>query len=66
MHRIKKKEENIISTVKTHQVLNKWQYLTCIKVPFPNQNNTPRPYVNDSCIIIHIKPIWTIFVYNQT
>ena len=33
-----KKEENNISTMKTHQMPNKWQYLTCIKVPFSNQN----------------------------
>ena len=53
-----KKEENNISTMKTHQMPNKWQYLTCIKVSFLNQNLqndivTPRlEYVNDSCIII--------------
>ena len=62
-----KKEENNISTMKTYQMPNKWQYLTCIKVPFSNQNLqndivTPRlQYFNDSCIIIHIKLIWTIF-----
>ena len=33
-----KKEENNISTMKTHQMPNKWQYLTCIKVSFSNQN----------------------------
>ena len=33
-----KKEENTISTMKTHQISNKWQYLTCSKVPFANQN----------------------------
>ena len=38
MHRIKKKEENNISTMKTYKIPNKWQYLTCIKVPFSNQN----------------------------
>ena len=32
-----KKEENI-SSMKTYQMPNKWQYLTCIKVPFSNQN----------------------------
>ena len=36
------------STVKTHQMPNKWQYLTGIKVSFSNQNLqndivTPRP-----------------------
>ena len=30
------KEENNISIMKTHQIPNKWQYLTCIKVSFPN------------------------------
>ena len=34
----KKKEENNISTMKTCQMPNKWQYLTCIKVLFSNQN----------------------------
>ena len=34
----KKKEENNISTMKTHQMPKKWQYLTCIKVSFLNQN----------------------------
>ena len=29
-----KKEENNISTMKTYQMPNKWQYLTCIKVSF--------------------------------
>ena len=24
--------------METHQMPNKWQYLTCIKVSFPNQN----------------------------
>ena len=38
MCRIKKKEENNISTMKTHQMPNKWRHLTCIKVPFSNQN----------------------------
>ena len=38
MHRIKKKEENNISTMKTCQMPNKWQFLTCIKVLFSNQN----------------------------
>ena len=32
------KEEINISTMKTHQIPNKWQYLTCIKVSFSNQN----------------------------
>ena len=36
-HRESKKEINV-STMKTHQTLNKWQYLTCIKVSFLNQN----------------------------
>ena len=27
-----------ISTMKTHQIPNKWHYVTCIKVPFSNQN----------------------------
>ena len=34
----KKKEEINISTMKTHQMPNKWQYLTFIKVSFSNQN----------------------------
>ena len=34
----KKKEENNISAMKTRQMPNKWQYLTCIKVSFSNQN----------------------------
>ena len=34
----KKKEEISISTMKTHQMPNKWQYLTCIKVSFSSQN----------------------------
>ena len=38
MRRIKKKKENNISTTKTHQMPNKWQYLTCIEVSFSNQN----------------------------
>ena len=33
-----KKEEINISTMKTQQMPNKWQYLTCIKVSFANQN----------------------------
>ena len=32
-----KKEENDISTMKTYQMPNKWQYLTCIKVSFSNK-----------------------------
>ena len=54
-----KKEENIISTMKTHQMPNKWQHLTYIKVSFSKQNFqndivTPRlQYINDRCIIIH-------------
>ena len=65
----RKKEEINISAMKTHQMPNKWQYLTCIKMSFSNQNLqndivTPRlEYVNGSCIII--KLIWTIFAYNQ-
>ena len=65
----KKMEEISISTINTHQMPNKWQYLTCIKVSFSNQNlqndiMTPRmKYVNESCIII--KLIWTIFAYNK-
>ena len=35
---IQKKDENNKSTMKTHQMPNKWQYLTCIKVSFLNQN----------------------------
>ena len=44
MRRIKEKEKNNVSTMKTHQTSNKWQYLTCIKVSFSNQNDivTPR------------------------
>ena len=48
---------------------NNWQYLTCIKVSFSNQNLqndivTPRlKYVSESCIII--KLMWTIYPYNQ-
>ena len=38
MCRIKEKEKNNISTMKTHQMPNKWQYLTCIEVSFSNQN----------------------------
>ena len=38
MHRIIENEKNNISTMKTHQMPNKWQYLTCIKVSFSNQN----------------------------
>ena len=38
MRRIKKREENNISTMKTYQMPNKWQYLTCTDVPFLNQN----------------------------
>ena len=59
MRRIKEKEKNDTSSMKTHQMPNKWQYLTCIKVSFSTQNLqndivTPRLYyVNDSCIIIH-------------
>ena len=34
----KKKEENNISSMETYQMPNKWQYLTCIKVSFSNQN----------------------------
>ena len=65
----KKKKKINISTMKTHQMPNKWQYLTCIKVSFSNQNLqndivTPRLfYVNESCVIV--KLIWTIFAYNQ-
>ena len=33
-----KKEEINKSTLKTHQIPNKWQYLTCTKVSFSNQN----------------------------
>ena len=54
-----KKEENNISTMKTYQMLNKWQYLICIKVSFSNQNmqndivTSILQYINDNCIIIH-------------
>ena len=34
----KKKEKINISTLKIHQMLNKWQYVTCIKVSLLNQN----------------------------
>ena len=37
MRRVKKKEENNI-TMKTYPMPNKWQYLTCTKVSFSNQN----------------------------
>ena len=33
-----KKEENNILTMKTHQMPYKYQYLTCIKLSFSNQN----------------------------
>ena len=33
-----KKEEINILTMKTHQMPNKWQYPTCIKVSLSNQN----------------------------
>ena len=65
----KKKEVINISTMKTHQMPNKWLHLTCIKVSFSNQTLqndivTPRlSYVNESCIII--KLIWATFAYNQ-
>ena len=68
-HAESKKGEINKSTVKTHQMPNKWQHLTCIKVSFSNQNLqndivTPRlKYVNECCTII--KLIWTIFSYNQ-
>ena len=32
------KEEINISSMKIHQMPNKWVYLTCIKVSFSNQN----------------------------
>ena len=51
----KKTEENNISTMKTHQMPKKRQYLTCIKVSFLNknlQNDIVTP-VNGSCTIIH-------------
>ena len=35
---LKEKEEISISIMKTHQIPNKWQYLTCIKVSFSNEN----------------------------
>ena len=38
LYRITKKEGINISTMKTHQVPNNWQYQTCIKVLFSNQN----------------------------
>ena len=37
MHIIKKRKD-ITSTMKTYQMPNKWQYVTCIKVSFLNQN----------------------------
>ena len=33
-----KKEENNILTMKAHQMPYKYQYLTCIKLSFSNQN----------------------------
>ena len=33
-----KKKEIKISIMKTLQMLNKWQYPTCMKVSFTNQN----------------------------
>ena len=33
-----KKRRNNISTMKTRQMPNEWQHLTCIKVSFSNQN----------------------------
>ena len=38
MQNQKKEKEINKSTMKTHQMPNKWQYLTCIKVSFSNQN----------------------------
>ena len=38
MQNQKKKEEINISTMKTHQMPNKWQYPTCIKVSFSKEN----------------------------
>ena len=40
LHKVhnQKKKENNISTMKTHQMPYKLQYLTCIKVSFSNQN----------------------------
>ena len=38
MRRIKETEKKKTSTMKTHQMPNKWQYLTCTKVSFSNQN----------------------------
>ena len=38
MRRIKKKKENNILIMKTYQMPDKWQYLTCIEVLFSNQN----------------------------
>ena len=37
MRRIKKRKK-ITSTMKAYQMPNKWQYLTCIKLSFSNQN----------------------------
>ena len=34
----KKKKENNISIMKTYQMPDKWQYITCIEVLFSNQN----------------------------
>ena len=40
--------------MKTHQMPNKWQYLTCIKVSFSNQNlqNDPSSFekLHKNCI----------------
>ena len=58
-----KKEENNISTMKTHQMPNKWQYLTCTKVSFSNPDCNMSMRVASLYIII--KLIWTIFAYNH-
>ena len=38
MENQKKNEEINISTMKTHQIPNKWQYLTCMKVSSSKQS----------------------------
>ena len=38
MRSIKKKKEENNLIMKTYQMPNKWQYLTCVKVSFSNQN----------------------------
>ena len=51
---------------------NKWQYVTCVKVSFSNQNlqnDIVTPDCNMSMTVVQlyiiVKLIWTIFAYNQ-